>query len=167
MPTDLKERYKRIMAAREQIIDMRTARVAELLRLQAYLRNRLTDYFTNLDPITGSRLAELGIEGNKAHGDIALTLALFEGSRLKIAVDAYGRFSFAAEPNVFAEIGTLVGLHVAEDLSVAEVEYIAPGEGQTHVHSAGFSAYLEALIDHAVETVEREAGLRNVTATLT
>jgi hypothetical protein len=159
MPADLKDRYRRIMAARERVIDMRTERVAALLRLQNYLRKRLSDYFTNLDPITGSRLAELGLEGNKAHGDIALALVFFEGSRLRVGIDAYGRFSLAAEPDVFAEIGTLVGLHVADDNSTAEIEYVAAGAGQTQVHSAGFSAYLEALIDHAVASVEEQADI--------
>jgi hypothetical protein len=144
------------MAARNQLVDTRDERVAELIRLQAYLRERLEDFFTNLDPITGSRLAELGLEGNKAHGDLALTLAFFEGSRFKIGIDQFGRFNFASEPNVFESIGTLVGLHVAEDLSTAEIEFLAPGEGEQNVHSAGISAFLEALIDHAVAAVESE-----------
>jgi hypothetical protein len=152
------------MAARQRLIETRTARVAELLRLQSYLRKQLADFFTNLDPITGSRLAELGLEGNKAHGEMAVTLAFFEGTRLKIGIDQFGRFNFAAEPNVFDGIGTLVGLHVTEDLAAADIEFLAPGDAPTHVRSAGLSGYLEALIDHAVQAVEREAGPANLEA---
>jgi hypothetical protein len=158
MPNDLKQSYQRIMAARLRLVENRNARVAGLLRLQAYLRKRLADFFTNLDPITGARLAELGLEGSKAHGDIALTLAFFEGSRFKITIDQFGGLRLLSEPNVFEDVGTLVGLHVAEDLSAADIEFLAPGEGATHVRSAGLSTYLDALIEHAVQNVEREAG---------
>ena len=91
MASDFSRSFERVIAARERLIELRGERIGQLLRLRMYLRARLSDFLSNTDPVGGMRLAELLAEGSKAYGDLALTLAFFEGSRLRLAVDKSGR----------------------------------------------------------------------------
>jgi hypothetical protein len=153
---DLKKSYDRILAARERLLSLRGERVAQLFRLQSYLRAQLDDFFTNVDPVTGARLAELSSEGNKAYGDVAMTLEMFDGSMLKIGVDGKGRLSHEASPDVFAGIGEIVELRVNPEEGSAEFSYIPSDGASGQARQGDFGAVVEFLVEHTMSAIEAQ-----------
>ena len=156
MTDDLKKSYDRILAARERLLSLRGERVAQLFRLQSYLRAQLDDFFTNVDPVTGARLAELSSEGNKAYGDVAMTLEMFDGSMLKIGVDGKGRLSHEASPDVFAGIGEIVELRVNPEEGSAEFSYIPSDGASGQARQGDFGAVVEFLVEHTMSAIEAQ-----------
>jgi hypothetical protein len=153
---DLKKSYDRILAARERLLSLRGERVAQLFRLQSYLRAQLDDFFTNVDPVTGARLAELSSEGNKAYGDVAMTLEMFDGSMMKIGVDGKGRLSHEASPDVFAGIGEIVELRVNPETGSAEFSYIPSDGASGQARQGDFGAVVEFLVEHTMTAIEAQ-----------
>ncbi len=152
----IKQGHARIVAARQRVLDIRGERIEQLLRLRTYLRALLSDFVTNVDPVTGARLAEINAEGSKTNGDLAMTLSLFEGTKLRFEVDSLGRFGVSTVPaELMSEVGRIVDLRVAPDASRAEFSYepaAQPGTKKT-----GDVAKLVALIvERAVATVESD-----------
>ena len=154
--TAIKQGHARIIAARQRLLDVRGERIEQLLRLRTYMRALLSDFVTNVDPVTGQRLAEVAAEGSKSNGDMAMTLAIFEGTKLRFAVDSLGRFSASTVPSeLMTEVGKIVGLRVSGDSSRAEFDY--EPAGQPGVRKIGDVAKLVALIvDRAAQSVESD-----------
>jgi hypothetical protein len=156
MNAALKQNFDRIVAARERLLEVRAERVASILHLQSYLRARLDEFFTNLDPISGTRLADLGSEGSKATGEMTMILAMFDGSRMRIAVDGMGRFSHEAEPNVFEGIGEILNFDISPDFATASIDYVPMGSASRRPVRAVFDTYVDRLVQHTLESIEGE-----------
>ncbi len=156
VPRDFKGSFERIVAARARQIELRNVRSENLSRLREYLRVRLSEFLTNTDPVTGSRLIDIGFEENKAHGASTLVVVVFEGSRLKITVDGIGNFTYASLPDLFDTVARMVDLRVAGDLSKAEFDYV-PLNDQSRVLTSDVDDIVQALIMRAAEGIERKA----------
>ena len=154
MASEFKADFERIVAARQRLVELRAERVEELVRLQAYLRELLADFFTAVDPIGGNRFAELALDGNRAHGDLSLTLATFDGGRLKIGVDSLGEFSRAAIPDVFEDVEKILELRVSPDAREALMDYIPAGKTRKDARTVDFAIYVHKLIERAVTASE-------------
>ncbi len=152
----IKQGHTRIIAARQRLLDVREERVEQLLRLLTYLRALLAEFVGSVDPVSGQRLAEVGSEGSKANGDMAVVLAVFDGTKLRFAVDRVGRFSATTHPpELMAEIGRLVGLRVSADATRAEFDY--EPAGQPGARKVGDVSKLVALIiERAAISVESD-----------
>ena len=150
----LKQNFDRILAARERLLEIRAERVGTIMRLQSYLRARLDDFFTNVDPISGSRLADLGAEGSKGAGEMALILAMFDGSRMRIGVDGSGRFSHDADPNVFEGIDEILDFDVSADFTSASFDYIPSGSPSRRPARVSFDGFVDRLVQNTLETIE-------------
>ena len=146
-----------MIAARQRMIDARSERIEQLLRVRAVLRAMLGDFLETLDPITNVRLVEVSAEGSKAHGDLSIALGFFEGTRLRLAVDKHARFSHAVSiPSAFDDVARILDVRVPNDLSAAEVSYEpspAPGTRRT----LDLVEVVMQLLAHAVASVEAEA----------
>jgi hypothetical protein len=152
----IKQGHTRILAARQRLLDVRGERIEQLLRLRTYLRTLLGEFVTNVDPVSGQRLAEVSAEGSKATGDMSVIFAIFEGTKLRFSVDNLGRFSATTTPvELMADIGRLVGLRVSADAARAEFDY--EPVGQPGVRKVGDVAKLVALvIERAAISVESD-----------
>ncbi len=146
-----------MLGARQRLLDLRSSRIEQLLRVRALLRGVLADFFETLDPLANVRLAEVSAEGSKAHGDLAISLSFFEGTTMRIAVDATGRFSHILSiPSGFDDVARIVAIEFSNDMTRAEVLYEpvgAPGERRRF----DLVATVLALLAHAVASVEEEA----------
>ena len=154
---DLQGSFARISAIRDRQTQTRVSRSEQLTRLVAYFRARLADFLTKTDPITGARLIDIGIDENKAHGGIAVILAVFDGSKLKIAVDSLGRYSHAAVPDVFSAIGKIVDVRVSDDLARADLCYLAPGDTRGPIRLEPVETFLVAMLSKTAQTIEAQA----------
>ncbi len=154
MSITIKQGHTRILAARQRLLDVRGERIEQLLRLRTYLRALLAEFVTNVDPVSGQRLAEVAAEGSKANGDMSVIFAIFEGTKLRFSVDSLGRFSATTSPvEMMSDIGRLTGLRVSADASRAEFDY--EPVGQPGVRKVGDVAKLVALvIERAALSVE-------------
>jgi hypothetical protein len=116
----------------------------------------MADFVTGVDPVSGLRLVEISAEGSKTAGDMAMSLALFEGTKLRFAVDGLGRFSAATEPaDLLAKVGRIVDLRVSADASRAEFDYEPIGDPGNR--KTGDVAKLVArLVDVAAVSVESD-----------
>jgi len=154
MNAEVKREFERMVAARNRLVDVRAERMEQLLCVRAMLRKLLADFFETLDPITNSRLAEVTADGSKAHGNLAIGLSFFEGTRLRLAVDVNGRFSHSASiPSAFDDVERVVEIRVPEDLSRADIVYepvATPGTFRT-LALADVAMHLLAYAVSAVE----------------
>jgi hypothetical protein len=142
---DLHGSFARISAIRDRQTQTRIARSEQLARLVAYFRATLVEYLTRTDPITGARLVDIGVDESKAHGGFSVVLALFDGSKLKIAVDALGRYSHASVPDIFAQIGRIVEVRVLDDFTRADICYLAPGDSRGPIRIEPVDTFLLAI----------------------
>ena len=92
-------------------------------------------------------MAELGLEGSKAHGDFALTLVFFEGSRLRIAIDAYGVTTWDQKIVTLSEITSRLKAEAS------------PGETRVLIAADAESRHRQVL---AVLNAVRDAGIEKV-----
>lgn len=146
-----------MLAARQRLLDLRSNRIEQLLRVRVVLRGLLGDFFETLDPIANARLAEVSAEGSKAHGDLAVTLVFFEGSRMRLSVDSSGRFSHELSiPSAFDEVERIVEFTFSSDMSRAEVLYVPKGAPEER-RQLDLVAVTLALLANAVAAVEEEA----------
>jgi hypothetical protein len=152
----LKVSYARIVAARARQVALRAERIEQLERLVSYLRAKLADFLTQVDPISGARLLDVGAEESRAGGGFAVVLAGFDGSRLKIAVDALGHYTYASLPDVFTGIGRILAVRVSADLAHAEFDYVASAQPGT-VRTSNVDSLVLALLDRAAGAAEAEA----------
>jgi hypothetical protein len=150
-----------MVAARERLIELRNERIEALLRLRLYLRGRLGDFLSNVDPITSQRYADLVAEGSKAYGDMSLSLTFFDGTRLRVAVDTSARITISTYPDVLGEMDRVVDLRVRADLAGAEFDYVAKLDSvetteEVPLRTADFAELIEALVDITVGSTERQ-----------
>ncbi len=146
-----------MLAARQRLLDLRSNRIEQLLRVRVLLRGLFADFFETLDPIGNLRLAEVSAEGSKAHGDLAITLSFFEGTRMRLAVDPSGRFTHAVSiAGAFDDVARIAEIDIASDLTRADVLYEPVGEPGVRRRLDLIAATLE-LLAHAVAAVEDEA----------
>jgi hypothetical protein len=159
MPSQLKPGLARILAARQRMIELRSLRSEALQRYRSYARTGLADFIMNVDPISGSRLVEVAAEGSKANCDLSVAVAFFEGSHLRLSIDARGTLTIAATPpGVLPHIGRVLDLIVPMDNSRAELVY-EPAEGPPGARRVlDLSEVLCRLVDHAAKAVESELG---------
>lgn len=156
MNADVKREFARMIDARKRLVDVRGERMEQLLAVRAMFRALLADFFETLDPITNVRLAEVSADGSKSHGDLAIALSFFEGTKLKLAVDVRGRFSHSVSvPSVFDDVERVVEIRVSSDLARAQVLYEpvgAPGVYRT----LDLVECTMRLLAHAVAAVEEQ-----------
>ena len=146
-----------MLAARQRLLDLRSSRIEQLLRVRVALRGMLADFFETLDPIANVRLAEVSADGSKAHGNLVLSLSFFEGTRMRLAVDTSGTFShFVSVPSAFDDVARVVEIAVSSDLTRCDVAYEPIGEPDGR-RSLDLFATTTALLAHAVTNVEHEA----------
>jgi hypothetical protein len=155
MPAQLKLGLGRILAARQGLLDARTARTEMLQRFRAYARTRLGEFVSNVDPITGMRIVELNAEGSKTTGEMAIVLAFFEGTRLRIGVDPTARLTAeATPPELLPPMARVLDVEVSTDLSRAELIYEPKDAPAGTRRSVDLTDVLAALIDNAAQHVE-------------
>ncbi|GAC1540138.1 MAG: hypothetical protein NVS3B16_01960 [Vulcanimicrobiaceae bacterium] len=146
-----------MLAARQRLLDVRSHRIEQLLRVRVVMRALLADFFETLDPIVNVRLAEVSAEGSKAHGVLAISLSFFEGTRMRLAVDTSGRFSHEVSiPSAFDDVARILEIDVSSDLSGAGVLYEPIGAPDVR-RRLDLVAVTLALLAHAVAAVEDEA----------
>jgi hypothetical protein len=159
MPAQLNRGLTRILAARQGLLDLRAVRSEMLLRFRAYAQAKLGDFVSNVDPITGMRIIELSAEGSKATGELAIVLACFEGTRLRVSVDSHAHLSVEASlPGVLPDVTRVFDVVVSADLSHAELVYEPKGAPPGTRRSADLSDILERMIDHAAQSLESVLG---------
>jgi hypothetical protein len=139
------------------MIELRLARSEALQRYRSYARTRLGDFIANVDPISGSRLVEVAAEGSKVNCDLSVALAFFEGSHLRLSIDARGTLTIeATPPEVLPHIGRVLDLIVPLDHSRAELVY-EPSEGPHGARrSLDLAEVMRRLVDYAAKSVENE-----------
>ena len=149
----------RILAARQGLLALRAARSETLLRFRSYAQNKLGDFVSNVDPITGMRLIELMAEGSKTSGELGIVLACFEGTRLRIGVDPQAQLMAEASlPGVLPDFSRVLDVIVANDLSRAEFVYEPKGAPAGTRRTADLADVLERMIEHAAQSVEAVLG---------
>lgn len=157
MSPEVKNEFARMLAARQRLLSLRSSRIEQLLRVRVVLRGLLADFFETLDPIANVRLAEVSAEGSKAHGDLAVSLAFFEGTRMRLAVDTTARFSHSVSiPSAFDDVERIIEIGVSGDLARCEVLYEPTGQPGVRAR-LDLVAVALALLAHAVAAVEAEA----------
>jgi hypothetical protein len=145
-----------MLAARERLIALRTERTADLMRYRAYLRTMFAEFASNVDPVSGSRFAEVAADGNKARGDLQISVTFFEGTMLSIGVDAYGRFLHSANPErVLGDIGQIVAIDCAEDGSRARLTYDTSTQPMRR-RTIEIAQLLRVVTEAAVKAVEAD-----------
>jgi hypothetical protein len=156
-PDEVGLSFDRISAIRDRQTQTRIARTEQLMRLVAYFRARLAEYLTRTDPISGARLIDIGVDENRAHGGIAIILAMFDGSKMKFAVDSLGRYSHASMPDVFGSIGKIVEIRIPDDLTRADICYLAPGDTRGPIRLEQVETFLVAILTKTAQTIEAQA----------
>lgn len=159
MSPEVKEEFARMLAARKRLLDLRSSRIEQLIRVRVAIRSLLADFFETLDPIANVRLAEVSADGSKSNGVLAITLAFFEGTRMQLSVDTTGRFHHAISiPSAFDDVARMLEIGFSSDMSRIEVLYESI-EGKGEQRRLDLIAVVLALLSHAVATVEAEAGV--------
>jgi hypothetical protein len=154
---DLYSSFARITAVRARQTQTRIARSEQLTRLAGYFRIMLADYLSRTDPITGARLVDIGVDENKASGGMAVVVAMFDGSKFKIAVDSLGRYSHASQPEIFGTVGKIVEVRVPDDFSRADLCYLAPGDTRGPVRLEPVETFLLAMLAKTAQVIEAQA----------
>src|ERR1700729_445787 len=150
---DLEATLSRILAARERQISLRNRRVEQLTQLLDYLRVRLSTFLTTTDPISGTRLLDVGADEVRGQGGLAIIVAAFDGSRLKIAVEALGRYSFASHPEALGDVGTILDVRVSPDFTSAVFDFVSASL-ESGTLTGDIDTLVLALLDHAALTIE-------------
>jgi len=160
-----KQGLARMVAARQQMLTARTARSEALQRFRSFAAARLNDFMAAVDPITGSRMVELIAEGSKVSGDLSVTVAFFDGTKLRIAVDPFARMTVeATPPEILHEVGTALDIAVAPDLSRAQLAYepaVGPGGSRCVLD---LDEVILRLVDSSAQAVEEESAAITVPA---
>jgi hypothetical protein len=147
-----KRQFARVVAARQRLMDLRSQRMDQLQRLRAFAKNHLNDFVSTVDPITSVRYCDIQAEGNKTRGDMQVTVAFFEGSKVSVALDPVAKFSWECTPEaLLGDVGTLVDVHVSADQTRAQLSFEVEGHARRYVD---FGDVLDSLIEIAVRAVE-------------
>jgi hypothetical protein len=156
MTEDLVGRLERVLAARLQLLAVRSQRAQVLLRLGEYLRSTLGDFLVAIDPVGGQRLAEINVTTNRSAGTVAVVLAFFDGTSLRIAVDARGRLEHeTAPPGAIGEIARIVEIGVTPDGTRAALAF-QRSDAADAVETLDFAEIVDRLVGCVAERVEGE-----------
>jgi hypothetical protein len=157
MVAHLKRGLARMVAARDVMLKARSARSEALQRFRTFASTRLNDFAAAVDPITGARMVELLAEGSKVSGDLSVTIAFFDGTRLRIAIDPRARIEAEANPpDVLHEVGNVLDILVAPDLSRAELVY-EPTVGPRGTRARlDLDDLIARLVDSCAQSIEEE-----------
>jgi hypothetical protein len=157
MAAHLKRGLERMVAARDVMLKARSARSEALQRFRNFASARLHDFVAAADPITGARMVELLAEGSKVTADLSVTIAFFDGTRLRIAVNPRAKIEAeATPPEVLHEVGTVLDILVAPDLSRAELVY-EPTTGPRGTRARlDLDDLLARLVDSCAQAIEEE-----------
>jgi len=157
MAAQLKRGLERMIAARDVMLKARLARSEALQRFRNFATARLTDFVAAVDPITGARMVELLAEGSKVTADLSVTIAFFDGTRLRIAVNPRAKIEAeATPPEVLHEVGNVLDILVAPDLSRAELVY-EPTVGPRGTRARlDLDELLARLVDSCAQSIEEE-----------
>jgi len=157
MSPEVQREFARMLAGRQRLLALRSSRIEQLVGVRVVLRTLLADFFETLDPIANVRLAEVSAEGSKAHGVLAVTLAFFEGTRLRLAVDATGRFSHEVSvPSPFDDVARMLEIVISSDRERCDVLYEPIGAPGTRKRldliatTLGLLASVVATVEEAV-----------------
>lgn len=146
-----------MVAARQRLMDLRSSRIEQLVRVRIVLKGLLADFLETLDPIANVRLAEVSADGSKANGTLAVSLAFFEGTRMRIAVDTAARFTHSVSiPSAFDDVARVIEIGISNDMARCEVVYEPVGQPGMR-ERLDLVAVALALLAHAVAAVEAEA----------
>lgn len=157
MSPEVKSEFVRMVAARQRLMDLRSSRIEQLVRVRMVLKGLLADFLETLDPIANVRLAEVSADGSKANGTLAVSLAFFEGTRMRIAVDTSARFSHSVSvPSAFDDVARVIEIGISSDMARCEVLYEPIGQPGARKR-LDLIAVAMALLAHAVAAVEAEA----------
>lgn len=147
-----------MIAAREVLLKVRAARSESLQRFRTFASSRLNEFIASVDPITGARMVELLAEGSKVTGDLSVTIAFFDGTRLRIAIDSMARMAAeATPPEILHEVGTVLDIIVAPDLSRAEMVYektVGPRGARARLD---LDDLIRRMVDLCAEVIEEES----------
>jgi hypothetical protein len=145
--------YARIVAARQRLLDARTERVEALLRCRGYLRMRLSAFTGTVDPVDGVRLADVCADGSRTSGELSVTVAFFDGTKLRLSVDQRGALAVVTDPpDLLADLGTIVDLRVSADGTRAEIAHES-GDVRRRLDVAHV---LERLVERALASAEAQ-----------
>jgi hypothetical protein len=161
--TDIQRGLARMIAGRRKLLELRDSRSGQVSRLRLYLQAQFGSFVSSVDPVTGTRIVDLLAEGSISKGDIALTVVFFDGTKLRIGVDAVGKFDFATTPPELAsELGTILDIDVAEDLGQAALMFSERHGKPGARRSLDARELVERMIAHALAAVETDIEPANV-----
>jgi hypothetical protein len=157
MAAHLKRGLARMVAARDVMLRARSARSEALQRFRTFASARLNDFVVAVDPITGARMVELLAEGSKVTGDLSVTIAFFDGTRLRISINPRGKIEAeATPPEVLHDVGAVMDILVAPDLSRAELIY-EPTVGPRGTRARlDLDDLIARLVDSCAQSIEEE-----------
>jgi hypothetical protein len=159
MPVQLKQGFGRIVAARQRMVDVRAARWETLQRFKNFAKSKLLDFISATDPVSGQRLADLAAGGDKVRGEAAMVLSFFEGTRLRLTVDASGQYGYESNPpEILGDVGKIVDIIVPADLSRAEMIFELGSGSKAVRHTLDLYDVILRMVDNAARTVEEEVG---------
>jgi len=159
MPVQLKQGFGRIVAARQRLVDVRAARWDTLQRFKNFAKAKLSDFIGTTDPVTGQRFADVSAGGDKARGEAAMVLALFEGTRLRLTVDVSGHYGLECNPpDLLSDVARIVDIVVPADLSRAEMIYEAASGPRGSLRKLDLYDVIVRMVDVAAAGVEEEIG---------
>jgi hypothetical protein len=159
MPHQLKNGFARIAAARQTMIEVRSARSETLQRFKNLAKAKLADFITNTDPVTGARFADVSAGGDKARGESAMILSFFEGTRFRLTVDTCAQFHAETEPaELLADVGRVIDIVVPMDLSRAEMTYEPASGPSGSKRTLDLVDLIVRMVDNAARTVEEQLG---------
>jgi hypothetical protein len=151
-----KRLHKRLVSAREKLVELRNRRFEQLALFRMFLKVALNDYLTSIDPITGQRFASLTYEANKVQGEAALRLTMLDGSSLHIALGRAGHFAMTAEPDFFEGV-KITDLHVKDNLETADFICLVSDEANAQTYRFDAGKLIEALVSRVIDASESEA----------
>jgi hypothetical protein len=159
MPLQLKTGFGRIVAARQALVDVRAARWETLQRFKNFAKAKMGDFISTTDPISGQRLADISAGGDKARGEAAMVLGMFEGTRMRLTVDAHGQFGAEINPpEMFADVGRVVDIDVPMDLSRAVMVYEPAAGPAGSRRTLDLDEVITRMVENAARVVEEELG---------
>jgi hypothetical protein len=159
MPVQLKQGYGRIVAARQRLVEVRAARWETLQRFKSYAKGKLADFVGTTDPVSGQRFVDISAGGDKARGEAAMVLGFFDGTKLRLTVDASGQFgSECNPPELLAGVARIVDVVVPTDLSTAVLFYEAASAPPGTIRKLDLYDVIVRMVEHTAAGVEAELG---------
>jgi len=149
-----KRQFARVVTARQKLLDLRAQRMDQLARLRNFAKNQLMDFVSTVDPITAQRYCEIQADGSKTRGDMAVSVVFYEGTKLAIAIDQFGKYSCdCTHKGMLADLGELAELYVTADQTRAQLTFESEDGGRRYVD---LGEAIDELIEVVVRAVEAD-----------